>query len=94
MIDERTGRPFGDHGTAVQALDYALDVMEDDPALQLDFLEAWREGGAFEGWPEFYEWLRAREAPRADDDAPGIGRVELGAGEEEDQSAQGRDQIA
>jgi hypothetical protein len=59
-IDTNTGRPFGDHGTANDALDYALDVIE-DWAEMVDFLFAWREGAAYEDWPEFYHWLDGRE---------------------------------
>lgn len=56
-IDARTGRPFGDHGQAIDAMNYALDVIE-DWAEMVDFLYAWREGAAFEDWPEFYDWLK------------------------------------
>jgi hypothetical protein len=55
-IDPNTGRPCGDHGTAQNALDYALDVIE-DWAEMVDFLTAWRDGAAFEDWPEYYDWL-------------------------------------
>jgi hypothetical protein len=80
MIDERTGRRIGDHGTAKQALDFALDVMADDPHLQLDFLEAWRKGDGVEGCADYYAWLAEQEAPPAE--APGIGRTELTGGED------------
>lgn len=61
-MDPRTGRPFGDHGTAVQAIDFALDIMRnDDPET---FLRCWREGD-LEEWPEFYAWL-----PKAPDNDP------------------------
>lgn len=59
-IDANTNRPVGDHGTANDALDYALDVIE-DWAEMVDFLFAWREGAAYEDWPEFYDWLSDRE---------------------------------
>jgi hypothetical protein len=58
-IDPRIGRPYGDHGTHNQALDYALDHYprlpdgDGDPAT---FLRAWREGDLDE-FPEFYAWL-------------------------------------
>lgn len=53
--DPNTGLDFGDHGTAAHAIEWALehgDVLEAP-----DFLEAWRDGCAWEEWPEFYEWL-------------------------------------
>jgi hypothetical protein len=55
-IDPNTGRPYGDHGTANDAIEYALDVLDfiDGP---MEFLNDWREGAAFEEWPEFYRWL-------------------------------------
>lgn len=59
-IDANTNRPVGDHGTANDALDYALDIIE-DWAEMVDFLFAWREGAAYEDWPEFYDWLNDRE---------------------------------
>jgi hypothetical protein len=60
--DPTTGRPNGDHGSAVDAIDYALDVHEADPANQVEFLRAWREGDAAEEWPDFYDFLRERGA--------------------------------
>jgi hypothetical protein len=59
-IDPRTGRPVGDHGSAEHALDYALDVAASNCEVET-FLTAWREG-SLEEWPEFYAWLREREA--------------------------------
>lgn len=59
-LDPRTGRPFGDHGTAGDAIDFALDgqfVGYDETEL---FLEAWRDGTAHDEWPEYYEWLKGR----------------------------------
>jgi hypothetical protein len=54
-IDKRAGRPLDDHGTAAQAIEFALD--SGDSYLEVDtFLRAWREGDLDE-WPEFYEWL-------------------------------------
>lgn len=57
-IDASTGRPNGDHGTAMDAINFALDTsngLEAD-----DFLRAWREGDLAE-YPDFYEWLAAQE---------------------------------
>ena len=60
-LDPRTGRPLGDHGTAVQAINFALDWQF---CQQPDvFLRGWREGSLDE-WPEFYDWLRAQEAKK------------------------------
>lgn len=56
-IDPFTGRPFGDHGTSLQAITFALDV--DTSGEALTFLRSWREGD-LEEWPEFYEWLEAQ----------------------------------
>jgi len=59
MMDPRTGRPLGDHGTASEAIDFALDYnlcTEPDT-----FLRSWRMGSLDE-WPEFYEWLALRAA--------------------------------
>lgn len=56
-----TGRPPGDHGDAAAAIDFALDEHEADPANQVEFLRAWREGAAGDEWPEFYAWLAKRE---------------------------------
>lgn len=61
-IDPRTGRPLGDHGSAEAAIEFALDGTnhDHDAYNALTFLSAWREGAAFEEWPEFYPWLKAR----------------------------------
>lgn len=59
--DPHTGRPFGDHGTSAQALAWAFDHDEEPEA----FLLAWRDGSAWEEWPEFYEWLEPWPAARA-----------------------------
>lgn len=57
-VDPRTGRPCGDHGTAMDAINFALDTSQ---GLECeDFLRAWREGDLAE-WPDFYEWLAAQE---------------------------------
>jgi hypothetical protein len=55
--DPRTGRPCGDHGTAEQAIRYALDHAGNECQ---EFLQAWNEG-ALDEWPEFYPWLAAQE---------------------------------
>lgn len=55
-IDERTGRPFGDHGTANQAIDFVLDGPGDFYEAG-EFLSSWREGDLDE-WPEYYLWLK------------------------------------
>ena len=57
MIDPRTGRPLGDHGTGEQAVDWVLNHADIDTRCQPDqFLKGWREGDLLE-YPEFYEWL-------------------------------------
>lgn len=57
--DPDTGRPWGDHGTLEQALEWALE--DGDRIREVDdvetFLRVWREGRAWEEWPEFYRWL-------------------------------------
>jgi hypothetical protein len=63
-FDPNTGRPFGDHGTAAQALEWALNHYGDQFE-GLDFLRAWQTGEAWEEWPEFYEWLEPWPAARA-----------------------------
>lgn len=61
--DPRTGRPFGDHGTAYDALEYALKQRDkgEDAHDILAFLTVWREGAASDEWPEFYPWLAEKE---------------------------------
>jgi hypothetical protein len=59
-IDPRTGRPIGDHGTASQAIAFALNVGSEAE----DFLRAWRDG-SLEEFPEFYEWLKSPEGESA-----------------------------
>lgn len=58
-INPVTGRPLGDHGYAMDALNFVLDVHEPDPGNQIEFLKAWRLGDVADEWPEFYEWLKA-----------------------------------
>jgi len=60
-IDPTTKRPVGDHGTASQAMDYALAGDNEVWTQEVEFLQAWREGRAAEEWPEFYEWLNEQE---------------------------------
>lgn len=61
-IDPRTGRSFGDHGTAQEAIDFALDAMGSvDGWAVATFLRCWREGD-LESYPEFYLWLVALKA--------------------------------
>ena len=55
-IDPRTGRPYGDHGTANQVIEYILQPRVDLGCPAEDFLKCWREGD-LEEWPEYYEWL-------------------------------------
>jgi len=60
-IDERTGRPFGDHGTGDQAIEWMLNVNTDRDLYNNEaFLGAWQDGDAFEEWPDFYEWLKTQ----------------------------------
>lgn len=54
-IDSRTGRPFGDHGTGTDAIEFALSS-DSAPGEGEDFLRAWQYGDLDE-WPEFYQWL-------------------------------------
>lgn len=56
VIDSRTGRPVGDHGSGTDAIEFALERIEDHYDRQ-DFLTAWLHGDLFE-YPDFYEWLR------------------------------------
>lgn len=60
--DPRTGRPWGDHGTGSQAIEWALHVNRDGQVEE--FLTEWECGGAYEEWPEFYEWLNNEERGR------------------------------
>jgi hypothetical protein len=47
-------RPAGDHGTGIQAIEFALEI--DDHYDMRYFLQGWNEGSLDE-WPEYYEWL-------------------------------------
>lgn len=53
-VDPITKRPYGDHGTALQAIDFALDELREIDASC--FLYDWRCGDLL-AWPEYYEWL-------------------------------------
>lgn len=52
-IDKRTGRAYGDHGTALQAIQYVVAYQRFEADT---FLKCWLEGDLDE-WPEFYTWL-------------------------------------
>lgn len=55
-IDPRTGRPLGDHGTALQAINWALHHAGSDLGELHAFLTNWLEGN-LDQWPEYYAWL-------------------------------------
>lgn len=59
-VDPRTGRPIGDHGTALQAIKFATSnhVVR---GCESDFLGSWMLGELV-SWPEFYEWLKKYES--------------------------------
>lgn len=59
-IDPRTGRPIGDHGTALQAMQFATESYS-AMSQEREFLKGWMEGNLDE-WPEFYEWLKKDES--------------------------------
>jgi len=59
-IDPLTGRPYGDHGTAVQAIAYVLDTTQSAWTQETTFLKCWTEG-ELKDWPEFYVWLAQQE---------------------------------
>jgi hypothetical protein len=50
-----------DHGTANDAIEYALAGNNAAWTQETVFLTAWQEGD-LEQWPEFYEWLDAQPA--------------------------------
>lgn len=60
-INPRTGRAIGDHGTALQAIQYATESY-DAMSQEREFLKAWLEGDLDE-WPKYYDWLKAKENP-------------------------------
>ena len=55
--DPSTGLPWGDHGTANEAIDWAVDYLV---GVKGPFLRAWRIGDAARDWPGYYGWLRSR----------------------------------
>lgn len=59
-LDPKSGRPWGDHGEAVQAIRWALDHNPEGDCMAADFLRDW-ESGDLEQWPEFYAWLSAQD---------------------------------
>lgn len=59
-IDPRTDHAVGDHGTAVQAIDYALAGNNSAWTQETEFLRAWREGDLDE-IPDFYVWLNKQD---------------------------------
>lgn len=56
-IDPKTGREFGDHGSANEAIDFALD--HEGTGMTWEFLKSWRQGD-LEEWPEYYAFLEER----------------------------------
>jgi hypothetical protein len=62
-----------DHGTADQAIEFALMHKSAAWTLEREFLAAWREGDLDE-WPEYYDWLDAKEALRRTTSAEGEGQ--------------------
>jgi hypothetical protein len=60
-VDPRTNRLVGDHGTADQAIEWALDHSADGAWEAHTFLNQWRHGNAADEWPEFYQWLADQE---------------------------------
>lgn len=60
--DPATGRPYGDHGTADDAIAFVLDNPGRDIEAE-SFLRYW-DVGDLRGWPEYYAWLAARERAR------------------------------
>lgn len=51
-------RSRDDHGTANQAIDFAIDYTLCDDAAT--FLRSWQQGDLAE-WPEFYTWLDSQD---------------------------------
>lgn len=56
MDARRRERP-GDHGEAMDAIDWTLDHCPDGGVEAYTFLKCWREGNLDE-WPDYYFWLR------------------------------------
>ena len=61
-IDPTTGRPYGDHGTADDAVAFILNYRGGDIEAE-SFLRYW-DVGDLRAWPEYYSWLAARELAR------------------------------
>lgn len=59
-IDLTTGRPLGNHGTAEQAIEYALHHAGVCSMEIETFLRQWEQGNLDE-WPEYYIWLDEQE---------------------------------
>lgn len=59
-IDPRTGRKVGDHGTPLQAIEFA-SYSYSTMSQEREFLKGWLEGN-LDDWPEFYEWLESEDA--------------------------------
>lgn len=57
-LNQATGRPFGDHGTAQDAIDFLMAEL-DNTLDRGDFIEDWTHGD-LDAWPEFYDWLNRR----------------------------------
>jgi hypothetical protein len=56
-IELTHGHPIGDHGTALQAINWVLNHGGPDARCEIEaFLKNWMEGNLDE-WPEFYAWL-------------------------------------
>lgn len=61
QIDPTTGRRFGDHGTAQNAIDFVLSNGGEAGVGETEaFLRCWTEGD-LGGWPDFYAWLAKSE---------------------------------
>lgn len=64
-LDRRTGLPYGDHGTAQEAIDYLLsDGGQQAPGEETAFLRNWLVGDLDREWPEYYDWLQAQRGGR------------------------------
>jgi hypothetical protein len=57
----QSASPYGDAG---DALDFALDHIE-DPFERSDFLECWRSGDVAD-WPEYFDWLHVQRVGAAE----------------------------
>ncbi len=55
-------RPPGDHGTANQAVEFAIGHSSPAWTQEVEFLKAWQMGDLDE-WPEFYAWFDAQPKP-------------------------------